>query len=115
MSTAASSIYEKVYDLVRKIPAGKVATYGQIAELLGLGKRARQIGYALHRVDPESDIPWHRVVNAKGQISRSPHRYGSDDLQRVLLEREQIMFDAREQIDLKRFRWSPLPVDQLES
>ena len=102
-----SPLYESIYAVVRKIPAGQVATYGQIAELLGLYGRARQIGYALFRVAPESDVPWQRVINAKGMVSRSPHREGSDELQHILLEQEGVVFDTQDCIDLKRYRWIP--------
>jgi methylated-DNA-protein-cysteine methyltransferase related protein len=105
-------LYEAIYDVVRQIPAGRVATYGQIAELLGLYGRARSVGYALFQVAPGSDIPWQRVINAKGMVSRSPQREGNDDLQRILLAQEGIVFDAEDRIDLKRYRWCPTP-DQL--
>jgi methylated-DNA-protein-cysteine methyltransferase related protein len=104
-----SPLYESIYELVRQIPEGQVATYGQIAELLGLYRRARMIGYALFRVAPESDVPWQRVVNAKGMVSRSPLRQGSDELQHILLEQEGVVFDAQHCIDLKRFGWTPNP------
>jgi methylated-DNA-protein-cysteine methyltransferase related protein len=100
-------LYETIYALVRQIPEGQVATYGQIADLLGLYGHARQIGYALFRVAPESDVPWQRVINAKGMISRSPHREGGDDLQQILLEQEGVVFDAGDRIDLKRYQWHP--------
>ena len=64
------STYDQIYAIVRQIPEGQVATYGQVAELAGLGGKARLVGYALYRVDMRSsDIPWHRVINAKGEIS----------------------------------------------
>lgn len=100
-------LYERIYQMVRQIPPGRVATYGQIANLLGLSGRARQIGYALYRVDPDSDIPWHRVINAQGKISPSPSRHGSDELQRHLLETEGILFDRHDRIDLSAYRWHP--------
>jgi methylated-DNA-protein-cysteine methyltransferase-like protein len=102
-----SPLYETIYAMVRQIPAGQVATYGQIAELVGLYGRARVIGYALFRVAPESEIPWQRVINAKGMVSKSPLRQGSDELQRILLEQEGIVFDAQERIDLKHYQWNP--------
>ncbi len=62
--------YDQIYAVVRQIPEGQVATYGQVAELAGLGGKARLVGYALYRVDMRSsDIPWHRVINVKGEIS----------------------------------------------
>jgi len=92
--------------VVRRIPRGRVATYGQVAELAGLEGRARQVGYALHSLPPNSGLPWHRVINARGEISA---RSGSDwgELQRLLLEGERIMFDRQGRISLERFRWKP--------
>jgi methylated-DNA-protein-cysteine methyltransferase-like protein len=99
------SSYEKIYEIVRQIPNGKVATYGQVAELANLPGRARLVGYALFRVAPDAEIPWHRVINAKGEISESPVRYGNDHLQRSLLEAEGIQFDARGRISLQIYLW----------
>ncbi|NJK54320.1 MAG: MGMT family protein [Leptolyngbyaceae cyanobacterium SU_3_3] len=86
------SSYDRIYEVVRQIPVGQVATYGQVAELANLSGRARVVGYALFRVDLRSDIPWHRVINAKGEISESPFRQGGDYLQRSLLEAEGVKF-----------------------
>ncbi|MBW4695299.1 MAG: MGMT family protein [Lyngbya sp. HA4199-MV5] len=99
------SSYDAIYAIVQQIPYGQVATYGQIAELANLPGRARLVGYALFRVAPEADIPWHRVINAKGEISESPVRYGSDYLQRSLLEAEGIQFNAQGRINLRIYRW----------
>lgn len=104
---ARSPLYESIYALVRQIPVGQVATYGQIAELVGLYGRARVVGYALFRVPPDSDIPWQRVINAQGMVSQSPLRQGGDDLQRMLLEQEGVTFDAQGRINLQRYRWKP--------
>ncbi|HEX6087784.1 MAG TPA: methylated-DNA--[protein]-cysteine S-methyltransferase [Thermoanaerobaculia bacterium] len=94
--------YELIWSQVRKIPRGRVATYGQIAELAGLEGHARQVGYALHNLPPRSTVPWHRVVNAKGEIS--PRSAGdSHELQRMLLEAEGVELDLRGRIDLKAF------------
>ncbi|MEO0373348.1 MAG: methylated-DNA--[protein]-cysteine S-methyltransferase [Cyanobacteria bacterium P01_A01_bin.17] len=98
-------LYEQIYDLVRQIPVGQVATYGQIATLLGRPRNARQVGYALFRVAPDADVPWHRVVNAKGEISQSPQRQGSDDLQRILLEQEDVIFNTTDRINLRQYQW----------
>lgn len=97
--------YERIWSIVRKIPAGHVATYGQVARVAGLGGAARLVGYALHAL-PETNqrVPWQRVVNAQGRISQ--RRFpGADQVQRKLLEREGVRFDARERIDLARFGW----------
>ena len=101
------SSYQQIYEVVRQIPYGQVATYGQVAELANLPGRARLVGYALFRVKLDSDIPWHRVINAKGQVSESPVRYGGDHLQRSLLEAEGIQFDAKGTINLRRYLWLP--------
>lgn len=102
------TLYEQIYQVVQQIPYGKVATYGQIAELAGLVGRARQVGYALYRLAPNSDIPWHRVINAQGKVSRSPVRNGMDELQREWLEREGVVFNQEEQIDFKKYLWRPV-------
>jgi methylated-DNA-protein-cysteine methyltransferase related protein len=95
---------KRIYAAVRRIPRGRVATYGGIAELAGLEGHARQVGYALHDLPANSGLPWHRVINAKGEIS--PRTAGdSHELQRMLLEAEGVEFDLAGRIDLKRFRW----------
>ena len=102
------SAYTEIYAIVRQIPPGTVATYGQIAELANLAGKARLVGYALYQIDLEiSDIPWHRVINAKGEISHSPLRRGTDYLQRSLLESEGIEFNAEGRISLGHYRWNP--------
>jgi methylated-DNA-protein-cysteine methyltransferase related protein len=108
-----TSKYQIIYDVVRKIPVGKVLTYGQVAELAGLYGKARLAGYALFRVELESDIPWQRVVNAKGEISYSEARCGGDYLQKTLLEQEGIEFKVNNCIDLKKYRWQP-PLDLMD-
>ncbi len=107
MSSTPLTRYQRIYQVVEQIPSGKIATYGQVAELAGLFGQARQVGYALYRLAPNSDVPWHRVVNAKGGISKSPLRYGSDELQRSLLEQEGIDFNEVAKIDLKAYLWQP--------
>ena len=96
--------WARVYSIVRRIPEGKVATYGQVAELAGLGRNARQVGYALHALRSDRGVPWHRVVNARGEISLGPLD-GADVTQRLRLEREGVKFSARGRIDLKAFAW----------
>lgn len=102
------SKYQQIYSVVRQIPYGQVATYGQVAELAGLPRQARLVGYALFRAtDPNLDVPWHRVINAKGEISMSPLREGMDYIQRSLLESEGIEFDRNGKLSLTRHRWQP--------
>src|ERR1700752_3757741 len=74
--------------VIRRIPKGWVATYGQVAALAALPRRARLVGHILQHLDPATDVPWHRVVNAKGEVSWSLSRNGGDALQRRLLEKE---------------------------
>ena len=104
-----SKTYAAIYAVVRQIPEGRVATYGQIADLAGLPRRARLVGYALYRVTEEDEVPWQRVINAKGEISESPFRNGTDYWQRSLLEREGIVFSSTGKINLKTYGWQPDP------
>ena len=98
--------YQRVYAQVKKIPRGRVATYGQIARLAGLPGQARQVGYALAATPEDVLVPWHRVVNAKGEISaRGESHY--EMRQRQLLERERVVFDSKGRISLSRFQWKP--------
>ncbi|NEQ43440.1 MAG: methyltransferase [Leptolyngbya sp. SIOISBB] len=100
-----ANTYDLIYAVVRQIPYGQVATYGQVAELAGLIGKPRVVGYALYRVTDADEMPWHRVINAKGEVSRSPHRNGTDDYQQSLLEAEGIEFNAAGKLDLERYRW----------
>lgn len=100
-----SKHYLKIWETVKRIPYGKVATYGQIASLAGFAGHARLVGYALHATPDDMQIPWHRVINYQGRISL-PREDGHYDLQKALLEGEGIVF-IREKIDLKRYRWQP--------
>jgi methylated-DNA-protein-cysteine methyltransferase related protein len=98
--------YQRIYRVVRRIPKGRVATYGQVASLAGLAGHARQVGYALHALPQGSIVPWHRVVNAAGRISTRATP-GGELVQRILLEREGIALDARGTVSLDRLRWRP--------
>jgi methylated-DNA-protein-cysteine methyltransferase-like protein len=96
--------YQRIYAVVKRIPRGRVATYGQIATLAGLDGHARQVGYALHSLPNGIDIPWHRVINAKGEVSARTTS-DSHELQRMLLEEEGVEFSLDGRVDLKKFRW----------
>ncbi len=98
--------YRRIYAVVAAIPAGRVATYGQIAALAGLPGHARQVGYALHALPEESAVPWQRVINARGEISLRAHA-GYEGYQRFLLEEEGVELDRAGRVDLDRFRWDP--------
>ena len=101
-----TSTHEKIFAVVRRIPRGRVATYGQIAALAGLARQPRLVGYALHTLPSSSTVPWHRVINARGMVSvRSD---GTASLsQRLLLEREGVHFDGRGRVSLERHKWRP--------
>lgn len=100
------SSYQRIYAVVRKVPRGRVATYGQIAALAGLPGHARQAGYALHALPATTALPWHRVINGMGAVSvRGP---GGDGLrQQLLLEAEGVEFNARGRVNLARYQWRP--------
>jgi methylated-DNA-protein-cysteine methyltransferase-like protein len=101
------SFDQRVWAVVAQIPPGELATYGQIAELIGAYGSARQVGWALRRLSLPSSVPWHRVVNAQGRISMSLSREGSDWIQRQLLLAEGIPVDAQGRLPLARYRWLP--------
>jgi methylated-DNA-protein-cysteine methyltransferase-like protein len=100
------SSYERIWSVVRRIPRGRVATYGQVARIAGLPKQARMVGYALHALPDgvAKSVPWQRVINAQGRISLRAFA-GSEAVQRKLLEREGVRFDGRDRVDLSRFGW----------
>lgn len=94
----SKGFFEKVYDLVKQIPKGKVMSYGQIAKILGQQCNARVVGWALHSNPNPGEIPCHRVVNSKGMIS-SGFAFGGPEVQRRMLENEGIVFDEKGRID----------------
>jgi len=102
-----SEFFQRVYEIVARIPRGKVVTYGQIAAALGDPRRARTVGWALHSTAEWLDIPWHRVVNSSGGIS-TRHIVGELSIQRKLLENEGIVFNEDGRLDLKRYRWADI-------
>ena len=104
---SADGRWQRIYAVVRRIPRGRVATYGQVAEQAGLPGHARQVGYALHALPAHSSVPWQRVVNAKGEISLRGGAAGSGLPQRFRLEAEGVRFDERGRISLERFGWRP--------
>ena len=97
------NLYQQIYDIIRLIPSGKVANYGQIADIVG-NCNVRMVGYAVSSILMESDIPWQRVINYKGEISLRSS--GSAQLlQQKLLETEGVIFDQSGRTDLEYFRW----------
>ena len=96
--------HERIYAVVRLIPRGRVATYGQVAELAGLHGQARLVGYALHAVAAQGTLPWHRVINAQGRVSTRSEGPGGTVLQRLRLEQEGVVFTGG-RVRLERYRW----------
>ena len=99
-----ASSYDAIYEMVCRIPEGHVATYGQIARLIDKPNGARQVGYALAALRDNETVPWHRVVNARGEISARA-KAGYEDFQRILLEDEGIEFNLDGRINLDKFVW----------
>lgn len=96
--------YGRFYEVVERIPEGRVATYGQVALLAGRSGRARLVGHALSCLEEESDVPWHRVINARGEISRRGLG-DSEHYQRILLESEGVVFTEGGRVNLVRYQW----------
>ena len=96
-------VYERIYAVVRQIPAGKVTTYGQVAASVGQCT-ARMVGYAMAALSHDTDVPWPRVINRQGRVSLRESGHGSAH-QRLILEEEGIRFDTQGRIDLEVFGW----------
>ena len=110
------NFFERVYRVVKQIPRGKVASYGQIAALLGHPQAARTVGWALNalRGSEIDDVPWQRVINSAGRISTSRADL-SADVQRALLEEESVAFDLRGCVDWGRFGWAGMDWREVEA
>ncbi len=106
MDTTKDQKYrQRVYEIVRQIPVGRVMTYGQIAIMLGEGYTARTIGFVMHAADTEN-VPWQRVINSQGACSTGRMTVPVN-LQQSILEDEGVKFDAKGRCDLNVYRWSP--------
>jgi methylated-DNA-protein-cysteine methyltransferase-like protein len=95
---------ERVFEIVRRIPGGRVMTYGQLAEILGEGYTARTVGFVMHSAD--ESVPWQRVINAQGACSTG-RVIVPPDLQQRMLTSEGVEFNAKGRCDLSRYRWTP--------
>ncbi|MBJ9985401.1 MGMT family protein [Acinetobacter sp. S40] len=101
----SKELYLQILEVIALIPYGKVATYGQIAQLAGLPKHARLVGYVLKHLDPDSEIPWHRVINSQGKISTTRLNFQGENIQQVkLLEEGVVVLDRK--VKLKKYQWS---------
>jgi methylated-DNA-protein-cysteine methyltransferase-like protein len=111
-----SSFFQQVYAVVRQIPHGRVASYGQVAAILGHPRAARTVGWALAslRDSQEAEVPWQRVINAQGRISIRSLRHAAAE-QRMLLEAEGVEFDENGCLDWKRFGWDGLSLVEVEA
>jgi len=98
-------VFTRILDVVRRVPRGRVATYGQIARLAGLPRHARHVGYALHGLPFGTPLPWHRVLNASGGISQ--RGWDAMATQRLRLESEGVAFGPRGRVALDRYGWRP--------
>ena len=103
-SSGRSGRWVLIYEIVRQIPKGRVATYGQVASLAGLSGHARQVGYALHALEEGSSVPWQRVINARGEVSPRSEA-GWEHYQRHLLEEEGVEFGDNGRVKLEDYRW----------
>ncbi len=100
----ATEFTETVIALLKKIPMGKVATYGQIAALAGSPRAARQVVRILHSSSKKYNLPWHRVINSQGKISLKPNQ--GYEIQKALLVKEKVKFSLSEQINLNKYQWT---------
>jgi len=101
----ARTSYQRIYAAVRRIPRGRVSTYGTIARVAGLAGQARQVGYALSALPTGTSVPWHRVINAQGRLSLERSASGAGITQRLRLVREGVVVDAGGRVSLEKFGW----------
>jgi len=98
-------LYDRIYEIVRQIPVGKVTTYGAIAESIGIKSSARMVGWALNVAASRTDIPCHRVVNRMGELTGKLH-FATPNLMRELLEAEGIVF-TKDSVNINKYFWDP--------
>jgi methylated-DNA-protein-cysteine methyltransferase related protein len=97
-----ATLWERIYEAARRVPRGRVATYGDIARLAGAPRAAREVGWALHALAEDSEVPWWRIVNRSGSVSCRPHGM---ELQCELLREEGVEVSLEGSLDLERYRW----------
>ena len=101
----AKGTYARIYAVVRRVPHGRVTTYGAVARIAGLPGHARQVGYALSALPAGTSVPWHRVINAQGRLSLERVGSSSGTTQRIRLVREGVVVNAAGKVSLARFGW----------
>ena len=99
------TFHKLVVKIIKRIPRGRIATYGQIAALAGSPRAARQVVRTLHASSDKEKLPWHRVINGKGKISLKPD--SGYEIQKAMLEDEGIIFDADGSVNMREFLWNP--------
>ena len=102
-----TGFFEKVWDVTKRIPSGKVASYGMIAAMVSTARAARQVGWALHSMPKGEDIPWHRVINSRGYISTTCDEH-TCEMQKALLEAEGVEVTRKDgmwRVDLGKYLW----------
>lgn len=104
-ATRRSVSHEQIFAVIRKIPKGRVTTYGTVARLAGIPGQARLVGYALSALPTGTTVPWHRVINAQGRLSLERSASGAGVTQRLRLEREGVKVDAGGRVALARYGW----------
>ena len=105
-SSGRAPVYSRILDTIGQVPYGQVATYGQIAMIVG-DCTPRMVGYCLASLDPNSDVPWQRVINYKGMVSPRSSGHGSQ-LQREILQEEGVEFDDRGRISFRKYGWDEI-------
>jgi methylated-DNA-protein-cysteine methyltransferase related protein len=112
--TGRTGFFARVHQVTRLIPYGQVATYGQIAAIVGDRQAARTVGWALRALQEDSDVPWHRVINAKGRTS-ARCRGQVAAIQRTLLEQEGIVFDKEGRTNLDAYQWEGMDWPEIQA
>lgn len=112
MNVDDKSYRERVYELVKLIPSGRVMTYGQIANILGEGYTPRTVGFVMHGADTEN-VPWQRVINSQGKCSTGKMTIPVN-LQQSMLEQEGVVFDGKGRCDLSKYLWHPEGVEEID-
>ena len=104
LNTKTDELARQILQVIALIPYGKVATYGQIAKLAGLPKHARLVGYILKKMDADTEIPWHRVINSQGKISLIKVNLQGENIQSLKLLAEGVVVIG-DKINLKKYQW----------